>query len=224
MTYTFCNGLFLRVRHHCCWVSNVINKKKLICVNVDDFRTVVVTLTRQKVDFANFCKTSREVRFWHLQRFVHWTFLQTMIVGLCVRNSSYEKKQIDQSLSLSLSDMFSNDDPEFEAERWICIAHRCRWKKRDNWTWYKISFCSRACCLMNTCLLRPHFCDLSYRIGQAADKLSVWCIDVQIILRTIAEKHVVSLFWSSKLCLSFYLQLHSFAYISVFDESVSLIV
>jgi hypothetical protein len=26
---------------------------------------------------------------------IHWTFLQTMIVGLCVRNSSYEKKQID---------------------------------------------------------------------------------------------------------------------------------
>ena len=39
---------------------------------------------------------------------IHWTFLQTMIVGLCVRNSSYEKKQIDQSLSLSLSDMFNH--------------------------------------------------------------------------------------------------------------------
>ena len=108
MTYTFCNDLFLRVRHHCCWVSNVVNKKKLICVNVDDFRTVVVTLTRQKVDFANICKTSREVRSWCLQSFIHWTFLQTMIVGLCVRNSSYEKKQIDQSLSLSLSDMFNH--------------------------------------------------------------------------------------------------------------------
>jgi hypothetical protein len=45
---------------------------------------------------------------------------------------------------------------------------------------------------VNTCLLRPHFCNSSYRIDQAADKLSVWCIDVQIILRTIAEKHVVS--------------------------------
>jgi hypothetical protein len=112
----------------------------------------------------------------------------------------------------------------FEAERWICIAHRCRWEKRNNWTWYEISFCSRACCSVNTCLLRPHFCNSSYRIGQAADKLSVWCIDVQIILRTIAEKHVVSLFWSSKLCLSFYLWLRSFAYTSVFDESVSLIV
>jgi len=125
---------------------------------------------------------------------------------------------------LNSHSQISNDDLKFEAERWICITHRCCWEECSNWTWYEISFCSRACCLMNTCLLRPHFCDSSYRIGQAADKLSVWCIDVQIILRIIAEKHVVSLFWSSKLCLSFYLWLRSFAYISVFDESVSLIV
>ncbi len=39
---------------------------------------------------------------------IHWTFLQAMIVGLHARNSSYEKKQIDQSLSLSLSDMFNH--------------------------------------------------------------------------------------------------------------------
>jgi len=125
---------------------------------------------------------------------------------------------------LNSHSQISSDDLRFEAERWICIAHRCHWKKCSDWTWYEISSCSRACCSVNTCLLRPHFCDSSYRIGQAADKLSVWCIDVQIILKTIAEKHVIPSFWSFKLCLSFYLQLRPFAYTSVFGESVSLIV
>ncbi len=125
---------------------------------------------------------------------------------------------------LNSHSQISNDDLKFEAERWICIAHRCCWEKHNNWTWYEISFCSKACCSVNTCLLRPHFCNLSYRIDQAADKLSVWCIDVQIILRIIAEKHIVPMFWSLKLCLSSYLWLRSFTYTSVFDESVSLIV
>jgi len=44
IVYIFCTDLFLKVRHHCCWVSIVVDKKKLICVNVDDFKTVVVIL------------------------------------------------------------------------------------------------------------------------------------------------------------------------------------
>jgi len=87
-----------------------------------------------------------------------------------------------------------------------------------------MSFCLRACCLMNTYLLRSHFCNLSYKIWQAADKLSEWCIDVQIILEIIIEKNTVSSFWNSEFCLSLSLQLYSFVYIKIFNESVSLIV
>jgi len=106
IVYIFCTDLFLKVRQHCCWVSIVVDKKKLICVNVDDFKTVVVILMCQNIEFANFHKTSRKVKYWHLQRFihwmcswtilVHWVFLKAMIVKLCVRNSSIEKKQIDK--------------------------------------------------------------------------------------------------------------------------------
>ena len=61
LIYILCSNLFSRLRHHCCWASIVDNKKNLICVNVDDFKTVIVTLIHQKIEFADFYKISWEM-------------------------------------------------------------------------------------------------------------------------------------------------------------------
>ncbi len=44
LIYTLYSNLFSRLRHHHHWVSIVVNKKNLIYMNVNDFRTVIVTL------------------------------------------------------------------------------------------------------------------------------------------------------------------------------------